>query len=1169
MGMDVDEVDMAYAGGDRAEQDMRRPEVQARWERRFGRGDYDVGFWGPPCGTFSPRHVPQLRSILEPAGLAGMPAEWRAHVEGANECWRAAVRQAWRLWLAGGEFCIEYPQRRYLRGKRAFWRRCADAGIASPGDLPEVLELERLTGARRVDIAQCSLGGRFQKFTTLLASPRLAAKLEWLSSQRCARCDAYAEHEEQATGRFVDGSSRAEAAGAYPSYMCWAMAAAAVGCPRGPRRDGLADEAPRAAAERATGESEGSSSEDGSSSPSSEAGSAGEESADECGDAAAGEAPDGRASAGPRLSRAVRRAIARARRQPPRWASLRNLAPAGPEELRTAAMPGTAPVRSDPRPPPQNATPPPPGVGGRPEGRLHISQLFMPGVFERVELWRREAEAALVAVKAGKPAQPPIDVTITQAELQPWARGVIWDCRAPDDCAPVVPSTRLTQMAGPRSLRRDRLREAAAELDWRDYDLLGQVGEGGLESRSACSLDTVLAFHHPGLLADFAVADKVIGDEVQSGALLEGFGTLPFVPCRSLPRNVIWQPRSRVLEGGEIEDYDKPRVTTDSSDGRGRLGSDGRPLSVNDGVPADERAVELPTVRALGRGTAIVGEAGAEDGLKAEAFCFDLTAAYRFTDIQLLDWWEHVFFWVSADGRGEWRVDPSGAFGGAYMPRRFQGVTTMGMALGRKRVREFDAQHPYPEGVQRWQRKRRRLQQAGELPPGEDQTSPTYGQVYLDDGSGAALNDTVPVPAELADTPLGALATTALGGVPSAADSRAAVHLRIIIAVFEWLGFVVECSKTECGSAIVNLGFRVRVDAGRIDCPLPKRRILRRDLGELSAQLQAGTALEQPAVGRLTGRLANLTHVLPELAPHLRGGYAVAAARRAGRRRADGSLGHRRRLGQVCPKPGGGCATALAQMCDVGEQLLQANEGIALAAAEAFPALGSPGTLTVVTDASGEDGVGGYAFHPAAPEVLWLLADEWPEDVRAALALAAAPRGERVLAGAPACSMPAAEFFGSWAMAAEVDAELPVLAVIAVGDCEPAAGTLTAATSAGGQMRHLVIEARRSIRQWLGVAVPRERNVDADTLSHPARVGEVWRAAEAAGLRVRRVHVHDERWAALRAAMALPMGRELAAWREAGELGEGRGRGDLSRQRPESPRAPSARYLDTGQGPTP
>ena len=1139
MGLGVEEVDMAFTRGARAAHDMRRPEVQRRWERRFQRGDYDVGFWGAPCGTFSPRHVPQLRSIAEPAGLESMPAEWRAHVMGANECWRAAVRQAWALWLAGGEFCLEHPQRRYLRGTRAFWQRWADAGIASPGDLREVLELERLTGARRVDIAQCSLGGKFQKFTTLLASPRLAAQLEWLSRQRCARCDAYVEHEEQASGRFTDGSSRAEASGAYPSYMCWAMAAAASACPRGPRRDGLTDEGPWAAAVQAADDAASSGSEDVDPPPSREEGSTAESSGDEGDDAAAADAPDGRASAGPRLSRAVRKAVRRARRRPPRWASLRNLTAAEPAELRRAAMPCVEPVSSERQPPPQNAAPPRPGVGGRPAGRLHISQLFLPGVFQRVEGWRREAEAALQAIKAGRPARPPSDVVIAQAELQPWARGVIWDCRAADDCTPVVPSTRDTPPSGPRSLRRDRLREAAAELGWPDGDLLGQAGEGGLESRSACSLDTVLAFHHPGLVAHFAVAAEAIDDEVQSGALLEGYATLPFVPCRSLPRNVIWQARSRVLTGGEIEDFDKPRVTTDSSDGRGRLGSDGRPLSVNDGVPEDERAVELPTVRALGRGAAIVGEAGAEDGLAAEVYCFDLKAAYRFTDIQVLDWWEHVFFWISADGRGEWRVDPSGAFGGAYMPQRFQGVTSLGMALGRKRVREFDARHPYTAGVQRWQAGRRRLQQAGELPLGEEQASPTYGQIYLDDGSGAALNDVVPVPAELAEAPLGALATTALGGVPSAADSRAAVHLRIIAAVFEWLGFVVECSKTECGSAIVNLGFRVRVDAGRIDCPLPKRRILRRDLGELRAQLQAGEALEQAGVERLVGRLANLTHVLPELAPHLRGGYAVAAARRAGRRRADGSLGRRQRLGRVRPAPGGGCAASLTEMCEVGEQLLEANEGIALAAAEAFPALGSPGTLTTVTDASGEDGVGGYAFHPAASGVLWLLSEEWPADVRAALARAAAPRGERALAGVPTCSMPAAELFGCWAMVAEVAAELPVQAVIAVGDCAPAAGVLTAATSSGGQMRHLVLAARRTAKQWLGVAVPRELNVDADVLSHPSRVGEVERAAEAAGLVVRRVRVREERWATLRGAMALPMGREFAAWREAGELAGG------------------------------
>ena len=53
----------------------------------------------------------------------------------------------------------------------------------------------------------------------------------------------------------------------------------------------------------------------------------------------------------------------------------------------------------------------------------------------------------------------------------------------------------------------------------------------------------------------------------------------------------------------------------------------------------------------------------------------------------------------------------------------------------------------------------------------------------------------------------------------------------------------------------------------RIDCPLPKRRILRRDTGELREAAAVGVAVEQRAAERLTGRLANLSHVLPELPP--------------------------------------------------------------------------------------------------------------------------------------------------------------------------------------------------------------------------------------------------------------------------------------------------------------
>ena len=37
-----------------------------------------------------------------------------------------------------------------------------------------------------------------------------------------------------------------------------------------------------------------------------------------------------------------------------------------------------------------------------------------------------------------------------------------------------------------------------------------------------------------------------------------------------------------------------------------------------------------------------------------------------------------------------------------------------------------------------------------------------------------------------------------------------------------------------------------------------------------------------------------------------------------------------------------------------------------------------PGCLTAVTDASGEDGFGGYAFGADSPNTIYILSAEWP-----------------------------------------------------------------------------------------------------------------------------------------------------------------------------------------------
>eukprot|EP00965_Chrysotila_dentata_P000627 20054-Pleurochrysis_carterae.AAC.1 len=106
-----------------------------------------------------------------------------------------------------------------------------------------------------------------------------------------------------------------------------------------------------------------------------------------------------------------------------------------------------------------------------------------------------------------------------------------------------------------------------------------------MEARSACELITVLAFHHPGLLAQAPAAAKAVAADLDEGWVAAPVRHLPFVPCRLQPRDVILQQRQRVSTGADgtlrVEDYDKPRVTTNSSYG----GADG----VNAGVPEAER----------------------------------------------------------------------------------------------------------------------------------------------------------------------------------------------------------------------------------------------------------------------------------------------------------------------------------------------------------------------------------------------------------------------------------------------------------------------------------------------------------------------------------------------------------------------------------------------------
>ena len=197
-----------------------------------------------------------------------------------------------------------------------------------------------------------------------------------------------------------------------------------------------------------------------------------------------------------------------------------------------------------------------------------------------------------------------------------------------------------------------------------------------------------------------------------------------------------------------------------------------------------------------------------------------------------------------------------------------------------------------------------------------------------------------------------------------------------------------------------------------------------------------------------------------------------------------------------------------------------------------FPSIDRPGSLVVVTDASGDDGVGGYAFLADAPHEVFIMSTAWPEDVAAALAASAsidqaALRREQSDRAAASLPMPAAELGGQMlvaALAAQAAAQrgLRVRRVVAVGDCQPAARALDALYSTGGSanMRSLVNAAAEEEWRWLAVQVPREANSDADRLSHPRLARAVAAEAEAARLAVTWLEPADGDWDQLRTAIA-------------------------------------------------
>ena len=252
---------------------------------------------------------------------------------------------------------------------------------------------------------------------------------------------------------------------------------------------------------------------------------------------------------------------------------------------------------------------------------------------------------------------------------------------------------------------------------------------------------------------------------------------------------------------------------------------------------------------------------------------------------------------------------------------------------------------------------------------------------------------------------------------------------------------------------------------------------------------------DRKLVERLVGRAVHLSQIEPQIVAPLQGGYALLKAswrlpaRRGGRRVTPSIL----RL-----KAGGRRQTQWLYLLHMLRLALEEDVGVPLAHQRVFPGRDEPGSFLSTTDASGTDGVGGYVFVAERPGEVFLVAEEWPADIRQALQVAAAGRS----GGAEASlSTVAAELFGMWAIPAAVAHHLgrSPSAVTAIGDCQPAVLTIRRSSGRNAQMAAVLEGAPDVAPRWLAVHVRRTANLDGDVLSHPAHLPAVARAVASDG----------------------------------------------------------------------
>jgi hypothetical protein len=1111
LGVRVDEID-TLRGGDA--HDVRRLGLQEELLGAVAAGRYEVVWIGMPCSSFSlwwlDKSMKRLRGRSQPEGLLGLPAKERNYLRKHNALADFSARLASAAFVAGKTFIIENPPDRGRRGSPLF--RWSARHHVPLWLMPSIRALTCQCSPIWVTFAQCSLGGDFKKITTLMTAGPRARQLRGLNGLRCVH--GKGEHARVAGGRDAQGRSEAAASGAYPvgmtAFCAWALLrpGAAEGGSIPPDPGVCGGEKLQVLLESITKEVDKNV-------------------------AAAGGFMEGRCEEGDdrsegaevemRQRRSWRSApelmpmawVEREDARGQQWAtrateklrfiSRRRAEPEGAEALARRPMPAAhvAPRLQKHPDRPHSGWP-----AGAPPRPLHVSQLYLPGVYDEIleetGLHQQDMERAEEAARKGERA-PTVRkrrqrVWRAEAAQPKWAQGIVWDCGDPQDCVPMRPFDADDPADHQISAR--FFRDWGARLEWPDEDMLHQVTVTGTDSRSECGMDTVVIGHHVGLRENYVHARAPVEADTERGWVTRGRRHLHTVPTRLVPKNVVAQKKWKLIDS-ELRQVVKWRVTTDDS-----LEVDGV-VARNDGIDRSTWGdAGLGSVQTLAEAIAVVRSHAQAMGMLASATCYerialwalDLSDAYRELAVQRAEWHLQAYVWF--DGV---RLDKRAVFGSAHLPGLFQRVSSFVLAVAAIRVRAYDAQHPYSEARQAWTRCRRE-EGAGD--------GCTMSMIYLDDASGmsvlgadeplrGAASKARPVTTSVTVDPDGRVRVAAFGDM-----SRGEVHLAIMRATFQEAGWRVAVEKVQYGLTIDLLGLGITTAGeGAIFVPEVKRLGM---IAEVEHCLKPAEGLvERADLDRLVGRASHIGQVAPEANAYLQPMYRMLHAKVAKKRATKDGM-----IVKVKPRRIKVCGLGKTQR-NFKEALewlraaLHDEVSVPLAPRLQFPAPGEPGCAFLFTDAAREAGTGFGAFtvvqwgRDEKAELIY-LEKLWEEEIKQALQ-------NNVI------SMPGGEAFGAAAMADALLTDLEdATHMVVYTDSAATEAAINSANSPSPQMNAIVkwLFERWPGVQFLGVWQKGIRNDVADRISR-GKLSSVIAEAEAGGLATRRIEPSDSACALL------------------------------------------------------